>query len=427
MSVAVLCCPRNRIQSGKVMSALSKSCSSKRYTSASKSQSFLGQGIVAAVMDWYTALSQSFVDQGTVFAVVNSCRSSGEREYVSLTQSLVVQGIVFAVVDWYAALSQWSITKGFMLVVVKSSCSFKRCRYVVPLQSPVAQEIVFASRDWPCPSQECAVAHKVLPSVSPWIPLLFDAKDCWASSDPRSWTSRRSSSQITFSSLDSMNSSCGMEAFLNVRGLQRGPFLWFLRPAEVVNGCRHFGHIFLFRTSQRARWGSSLVSRACLRRWFVLTKVLEHAEHRSRFWTTEIRAICSSGSSSVEFEACAPASGIVIDVSRRLLPLALLSIVTNSPKPWRLGLPFLSVLGRNDSDRATKLLFRFPRFLEITSVVLSDTHGFATNVVSHHMPYIFIPLAIACRRCKQEKYRSSLGPTPPRFGSPEDQSSLPII
>lgn len=378
-------------------------------------------------MNWYIALFQSFVDQETVLAVVNSCRFSEEREYVSLTQSLVVQEIVFAVVNWYAALSQWFIIKEFMLVVVKSSCFFKRCRYVVSLQFPVAQEIVFASRDWPCFSQECAVAHKVLPFVFSWISLLFDAKDCWASSDSRSWMFRRSFFQITFFSLDSMNSSCGMKAFLNVRDLQRDSFLWFLRLTEVVNECWHFEHIFLFRTRQRAWWDSSLISWTCLRRWFVLTKVLEHAEHESRFWTTEIRAICSSGSSSVKFEACAFASEIVINVSRRLLPLALLFIVTNSSKSWRLGLPFLSVLGRNDFDRATKLLFRFSRFLEITSVILSNTHEFATNVVFHHMSYIFIALAIACRRCKQEKYRFSLELTSSRFDFSKNQSSLPII
>ncbi len=224
-----------------------------------------------------------------------------------------------------------------------------------------------------------------------------------------------------------MNSSCGMKAFLNVLRLQRDFFLWFLRSAEVVNNCRHFEHRFLFRTSQRVRWDSSLISRACLRRWFVLTKVLEHAEHWSRFWTTEIRAICSSDSSSVKFEACALASEIVIDVSRRLLSLELLFIVTNSSKSWRLDLSFLSVLGRNDFDRAMKLLFRFSQFLEITSVILSNTHEFATNVVFHHMSYIFISLTIACKRCKQKKYRFSLELTSSRFDFSKNQNSLSII
>ncbi len=378
-------------------------------------------------MNWYIALSQSFVDQETVFAVVNSCRFSEEREYVSLTQSLVDQEIVFAVVNWYVVLFQWSIIKEFMLVVVNSSCFFKRCRYVVSLQFLVAQEIVFASRDWSCFSQECAVEHKVLPFVFSWISLLFNAKDCWAFSDLQSWTFRWLFSQITFFSLDSMNSSCDMKAFLNVRDLQRDFFLWCLRSTEVVNKCQHFEHRFWFRTSQKARWDSSLIHWACLRRWLDLAKVLEHAEHESCFWTTEIRVICSSNSSSVKFKVCAFASEIVINVSWRLLSLALLFIVTNSSKSWRLDLSFLSVLGRNDFDRATKLFFRFSRFLETTSVILSDTHEFAVNVVSHHMSYIFISLTIACRRCKQKKYRFSLKLASSRFDFLKNQSNLSII
>ncbi len=355
-------------------------------------------------MNWYIALFQSFVDQETVFAVVNSCRFFEERKYVSLTQFLVDQEIVFAVVNWYVALSQWSTIKEFMLVIMKLSCFFKICRYVVSLQFLVAQEIVFASRDWSCLSQECAVAHKVLSFVFSWISLLFDAKDCWAFSDSRSWTFRWLFFQITFFSLDSMNSSCDMKAFLNVRDLQRDSLLWALKSTEVVNDRSHFEHRFLFRTSQRAWWDSSLISWACLRRWVVRTKVLEHAEYESRFWTTEIRAICSSDSLSVKFEVCALASEIVINVSRRLLSLALLFIVTNSSKSWRLERSFLSVLGRNDFDQATKLLFRFSQFLKITSMILLHKHKFAANVVSHHMSYIFISLTIECRRCKQKKY-----------------------
>ncbi len=427
MSVAVLCCSRNYIQSEKVMFELFKSCFSKRYTSASKFQSFLDQEIVVAIMNWYIALFQSFVDQETVFAVVNSCHFSEKCKYVSLTQFLIVQEIVFAVVNWYVVLSQWFIIKEFMLIVVKSSCFFKRCRYVVSLQSLVAQEIVFASRDWSYFSQECAVAYKVLSFISSWISLLFDAKDCWAFSDSQSWTFRWLFFQITFFSLDSMNSSCNMKTFLNVRDLQRDLFLWFLRSTKVVNKCQHFKHIFLFRTSQRAWWDSSLISWACLRRWFIFTKVLEHAEHESCFWTTEICAICSSDSSSVKFKVCTLASEIVINVLRRLLSLALLFIVTNSSKSWRLDLSFLSVLDRNDFDQVTKLLFRFSWFLEITSVILLNTHEFTTNVVSHHMSYIFISLTIACKRCKQKKYRFSLKLTSSRFDFLKNQSSLSII